>query len=76
MRYILLYRCSKLINSSYSRKFTKRYFDIKDVFELSRAFSSYFFRVRVYDTNNREFDDDCTIHDGNIIYVNGKEFIE
>ena len=66
-----VYEVSKLgatlsSSSSYSRKFVKRYPDILDVLNLSKSYKDLYFRVRVYNTNDRSFNDDCVVHDGNI----------
>ena len=53
-------------SSSYSRKFIKRYPDILDVLNLSKSYKDLYFRVRVYDTNDKCFNEDCVVHDGSL----------
>ena len=53
-------------SSSYSTKFIKRYPDILDVLNLSKSYKDLYFRVRVYDTNDKCFNEDCVVHDGRL----------
>lgn len=56
-------------NSSYARKFIKKYPDILDVLKLSKDYKDLWLRVRVYDPNNKEFDRDCVVSNGEITEV-------
>lgn len=56
-------------NSSYSRKFVKRYADILEVLNLSKKFKDLYLRVKVYSPDNKEFKNDCVVHDGSLEVV-------